>query len=219
MRAKIKTERGQANSTGFKIQAYGIEVRSANYLSEDDKWHERYMAKKFVLYWFILNFIFLAVHCCLFFKINIVRFLLSMFLLFIVVTFVAVVITGFVHGKRSLQWHACEHKAGNLLDSNLDLTLDNMRKTSRFHSRCGTQRVSVVMLFLLGEYLLLSLTKLSILSVLMWSPWFLVIYVVACSFDFQLPPSPLQYLTTRNPNEEQLEEALRVAQEIMEKFQ
>ena len=35
-------------------------------------------------------------------------------------------------------YHGAEHKCINCIEHGMDLTVDNVRKSSRFHKRCGT---------------------------------------------------------------------------------
>ena len=40
--------------------------------------------------------------------------------------------------RRVYMYHGAEHKCINCIEHGMDLTVDNVRKSSRFHKRCGT---------------------------------------------------------------------------------
>ena len=48
--------------------------------------------------------------------------------------------------KRLYQYHGAEHKCINCVESGRPLTVENVRKTSRFHKRCGTSFLMTVVL-------------------------------------------------------------------------
>lgn len=47
--------------------------------------------------------------------------------------------------KRTYMYHGAEHKTINCLESLQDLTVENVKKHSRFHKRCGTSFLFIVM--------------------------------------------------------------------------
>lgn len=47
--------------------------------------------------------------------------------------------------KRVFMYHGAEHKSINCIEHGLDLTLENVRASSRFHKRCGTSFLLIVM--------------------------------------------------------------------------
>lgn len=48
--------------------------------------------------------------------------------------------------KRTFMYHGSEHKCINCIESGMALNVENVRKSSRFHKRCGTSFLLVVML-------------------------------------------------------------------------
>nr|MCR4798615.1 DUF1385 domain-containing protein [Lachnospiraceae bacterium] len=48
--------------------------------------------------------------------------------------------------KRLYMYHGAEHKCINCIEAGNDLTVENVRNASRFHKRCGTSFVFVVLL-------------------------------------------------------------------------
>lgn len=47
--------------------------------------------------------------------------------------------------KRTFMYHGAEHKCINCLEHGLDLTVENVRKSSKEHKRCGTSFLLIVM--------------------------------------------------------------------------
>lgn len=48
--------------------------------------------------------------------------------------------------KRTLMYHGAEHKTINCVENGLELTVENVKTQSRYHRRCGTSFLLVVML-------------------------------------------------------------------------
>ena len=48
--------------------------------------------------------------------------------------------------KRVYMYHGAEHKCINCIEHGMDLTVENVRKSSRLHKRCGTSFLLIVML-------------------------------------------------------------------------
>ena len=48
--------------------------------------------------------------------------------------------------RRVYMYHGAEHKCINCIEHGMDLTVENVRKSSRFHKRCGTSFLLIVML-------------------------------------------------------------------------
>ena len=48
--------------------------------------------------------------------------------------------------KRTFMYHGAEHKTINCLEAGDDLTVENVKKHTRFHKRCGTSFVFSVMI-------------------------------------------------------------------------
>lgn len=47
--------------------------------------------------------------------------------------------------KRTYMYHGAEHKCINCIEAGKDLTVENVRESSRFHKRCGTSFLFIVM--------------------------------------------------------------------------
>ena len=50
------------------------------------------------------------------------------------------------HIQRVFQYHGAEHKAINTLESGLPMTVENARESSRIHPRCGTNFIFIVLI-------------------------------------------------------------------------
>lgn len=48
--------------------------------------------------------------------------------------------------KRTYMYHGAEHKCINCIEHGLELNVDNVMKSSRFHKRCGTSFLFIVMI-------------------------------------------------------------------------
>ena len=48
--------------------------------------------------------------------------------------------------KRTFMYHGSEHKCINCLEHGLELTVDNVRASSKEHKRCGTSFILIVMI-------------------------------------------------------------------------
>lgn len=48
--------------------------------------------------------------------------------------------------KRVYMYHGAEHKCINCIEHGMELNVDNVRKSSRFHKRCGTSFILIVVL-------------------------------------------------------------------------
>ena len=46
--------------------------------------------------------------------------------------------------KRTFMYHGAEHKCINCVEAGLPLTVENVRKSTRFHKRCGTSFIFIV---------------------------------------------------------------------------
>ncbi|HBS59193.1 MAG TPA: DUF1385 domain-containing protein [Firmicutes bacterium] len=130
--------------------------------------------------------------------------------------------------QRVFQYHGAEHKVIHAYEADEPLTADNIRKFSRLHPRCGTNFLLIVMLvsifvfsFLGWPVLWLRILSRIVLMPLIAGVSYEIIRVAgkhkgglvhACI----LPGLWLQYLTTREPDDDQIEVAVRALQEVKE---
>lgn len=131
----------------------------------------------------------------------------------------------FIIGKQSdihrvFQYHGAEHKAVFTYEAGLPLTVDNAKKFSRFHPRCGTSYIVFVFVISVLFFSFVSWTSLGtrILLKLLFLPILAGISFEALRFTaretrmvvfLRQPGLWLQRLTTAEPDDDQLEVALR----------
>ncbi|MGO8670370.1 MAG: DUF1385 domain-containing protein [Capsulimonadaceae bacterium] len=139
--------------------------------------------------------------------------------------------------KRVFEYHGAEHKAINTLESNLALTVENARAASRIHPRCGTNFIFIVLitaipvLALVPEHTYRDGAALVLLGHL----YRLLLMPVVAGIAFEIlkfagthrdkrwamaliaPGLWTQYITTREPDDTQIEVALRSLQAVWDK--
>ena len=122
--------------------------------------------------------------------------------------------------KRVFEYHGAEHKVIHCLEHGEELTVENARKYTTLHPRCGTNFLFVVMIV---SILVFSVFQWPVLYVRILSRIFLLPVVAGLSYEFikyagntdskiikyiSLPGLYLQKLTTRQPDDSQIEVAL-----------
>ncbi len=122
--------------------------------------------------------------------------------------------------KRTFMYHGAEHKVINCIERGKTLTVANARKSSRFHRRCGTSFLFVVMLISVILFVFVNVPNI----------WMRMVYrillipvVAGISYEFilwagnsdniivkvlSIPGLALQGLTTREPDDDMLEVAI-----------
>ncbi len=134
--------------------------------------------------------------------------------------------------RRVFQYHGAEHKAINAFEAGLPLTLENARQQSRIHPRCGTSFVMVVLILAIFVFALTGRPPIWIripLHILLL-PLVAGVAYEAIKFAGRYKDSRFtrwllapglwsQHLTTREPEEAQIEVALRALQAVVEQEQ
>lgn len=130
--------------------------------------------------------------------------------------------------KRTLMYHGAEHKTINCVENGLDLTVENVKKQSRFHRRCGTSFLLVVMLVSIIFFFFIQIDNL----------WLQMLYrvlliPVVAGVSFELiqfvgnsdnklvlwiskPGLWLQRLTTREPDDGMIEVAIASVETVFD---
>ena len=119
--------------------------------------------------------------------------------------------------RRVYMYHGAEHKCINCIEHGLDLTIENVRKSSKEHKRCGTSFLLIVMVISIFFFMFIDV-KSRLLRLLLR---ILLIPVIAgVSYEFirlagrsdnafvnllSKPGLWLQHLTTREPDDEMIE--------------
>lgn len=119
--------------------------------------------------------------------------------------------------KRVYMYHGAEHKCINCIEQGMDLTMENVRKSSRLHKRCGTSFLLIVMLISIFFFLFIRVDN-RILQLLLRLVLIPVIAGVSYEFIrlagrsdhmlvnlFSKPGLLLQRITTREPDDSMIE--------------
>jgi uncharacterized protein YqhQ len=132
--------------------------------------------------------------------------------------------------QRVFQYHGAEHKSIFAFEDGVSLTIENVRRYSRLHPRCGTSFLLIVMLVSIAVFSLIP--KLWPFYLKAGSRVVLLPMIAGISYEFLkwsakndshplvkmviTPGLALQRLTTREPDDSQLEVAIRAMNEALE---
>lgn len=122
--------------------------------------------------------------------------------------------------KRLFQYHGAEHKTIFCYEAGMELTMENVRKQSRFHPRCGTSFLLIVLVLGILVFsvvtwsnpLIRTLLKLVMLPIVVGFAYELI--KLAGRYDnvftriISFPGLKLQHLTTREPEDGMIEAAI-----------
>lgn len=128
--------------------------------------------------------------------------------------------------QRVFQYHGAEHKTIHAYENNLPLTVENIRAQTRLHARCGTNFLLVVMVVSIFVFAFLGWPNVweRIISRVLLMP-----VVAGIAYEFIRlagrsenvfvkvlikPGLALQYMTTREPEDDQIEVAIRALEEV-----
>ncbi len=130
--------------------------------------------------------------------------------------------------KRTFMYHGAEHKCINCLEAGYELTVENVRKASREHRRCGTSFLLYVMVISIIFFSFIQ-TDVKILKVVLRLVLIPVIAGVSYEFirlagksdnpvikAFSKPGLMMQKLTTREPDDEMIEVGIRSVEEVFD---
>lgn len=132
--------------------------------------------------------------------------------------------------QRVFQYHGAEHKSIFAFEAGEELNVENVRRYSRLHPRCGTSFLLIVMLVSIAVFSLIP--KLWPFYLKAGSRIILLPLIAGISYEFLkwsakndnhllvklviAPGLALQRLTTREPDDQQLEVAIRSMNEALE---
>jgi len=132
--------------------------------------------------------------------------------------------------QRVFQYHGAEHKSIFAFEAGDELTVENVRRYGRLHPRCGTSFLLIVMLVSIAVFSLIP--KLWPFYLKAGSRVLLLPMIAGISYEFLkwsathnshplvkliiTPGLALQRLTTREPDDSQLEVAIRSLNEALE---
>lgn len=130
--------------------------------------------------------------------------------------------------KRVFMYHGAEHKTINCFESDEELTVENVRRHTRLHKRCGTSFLMFVMLVSFVVFFFIN-TKVLYLRVL--SRILLLPVVAGISYEIikwagrhdnllvkivSAPGLAMQLITTKEPDDEMLEVAIASLKAVLE---
>jgi len=129
--------------------------------------------------------------------------------------------------KRIFQYHGAEHTAINAYEAGVELNVENARKYPRFHSRCGTSFLLIVTLISILFFSLMPradyLVRLSYRIVLIPVISAVSYEILKLSDRYRdsrimkvlvAPGLALQHLTTRQPDDDMIEVAIKAVKEV-----
>ena len=130
--------------------------------------------------------------------------------------------------KRLFMYHGAEHKSINCIENGLPLTLENVKKQSREHKRCGTSFMLTVMIISIVFFMFIRVDN----TLLRLALRLLLIPVIAgVSYEFirlagrssnvfvnilSRPGMWLQALTTREPDDSMIEVAMASVEAVFD---
>ena len=130
--------------------------------------------------------------------------------------------------KRTLMYHGAEHKTINCVENGLDLTVENVKTQSRYHRRCGTSFLLVVMLVSIIFFFFIQIDNLCLQML-----YRILLIPVVAGVSFELiqfvgnsdnrlvlwiskPGLWLQKLTTREPDDGMIEVAIASVEAVFD---
>lgn len=130
--------------------------------------------------------------------------------------------------QRTFMYHGAEHKCINCIEHGMELTVENVKASSKQHKRCGTSFLFFVMLvsvivcfFITAESQLLRvLIRLALLPVIAGISYE-IIKLAGSSTNplvelLSKPGMALQNLTTKEPEDDMIEVAIRAVEEVFD---
>ncbi|MCR4897419.1 MAG: DUF1385 domain-containing protein [Lachnospiraceae bacterium] len=130
--------------------------------------------------------------------------------------------------RRLYGYHGAEHKCINCIESGHELTVDNVMRSSRFHRRCGTSFIILVMLISVVIFFFIHVESVPLrllIRILMIPVIAGISYEVlrlAGRYDNLLiriisaPGILVQHLTTREPDREMAEVAINAVEQVFD---
>ena len=130
--------------------------------------------------------------------------------------------------KRVYMYHGAEHKSINCIEHGLDLTVENVRKSSRLHKRCGTSFLLIVMLISIVFFMFIRVESVWLRLALRMV---LIPVIAGVSYEFirlagrsdrtfvnllSKPGLLLQRITTREPEDAMIEVAIASVEAVFD---
>lgn len=130
--------------------------------------------------------------------------------------------------QRVFMYHGAEHKCINCIEHGMELTVENVRKSSKQHKRCGTSFLFfvlfvsiIVCFFITAESPLLRVVIRIALIPLIAGISYEIIKLAGSSSNplielLSKPGMALQNLTTREPEDDMIEVAIKAVEEVFD---
>lgn len=130
--------------------------------------------------------------------------------------------------KRTFMYHGAEHKCINCIEHGKVLTVENVRNSSRFHKRCGTSFLLIVMVI---SIILFMLIRVDILWLKYVIRILLVPVIAGVSYEFikkagtsdakifeilSKPGIAMQKITTIEPTDDMIEVAIKSVEAVFD---
>ena len=130
--------------------------------------------------------------------------------------------------KRTYMYHGAEHKTINCMEAGDDLTVENVKKHTRFHKRCGTSFVFIVMFISIVVFMFV---RTDVMWLRLVSRVLLIPFIAGISYEFiryagkhnnacsnvlSAPGLWVQRLTTREPDDSMIEVAIKSVEGVID---
>ena len=130
--------------------------------------------------------------------------------------------------RKVYMYHGAEHKCINCIEHGMDLNVENVRKSSRLHKRCGTSFLLIVMFFSILFFMFIRVDS-AILKVVL--RLLLIPVIAGVSYEFirlagrsdnaivnliSKPGLWLQKITSREPDDEMIEVAIKSVEAVFD---
>lgn len=133
--------------------------------------------------------------------------------------------------QRTFSYHGAEHKCINCIEHDMDLTVENVMKSSRQHRRCGTSFLLITIVISVVAFLILGLF--GIQSGVMRVVWRLILIPLIAGVSYEVlryagshngpvidtlvkPGLALQKLVTNEPDEKMCEVAIAAVEAVFD---
>lgn len=130
--------------------------------------------------------------------------------------------------RRVYMYHGAEHKCINCIERGRELNVKNVRKSSRYHARCGTSFLFIVMIISIVFFIFIRVESpaLRVLFRILLIP-----VIAGVSYEFirlagrsenplvrllSLPGKGMQMLTTKEPEDDMIEVAIRAVEAVFD---
>lgn len=130
--------------------------------------------------------------------------------------------------RRTFEYHGSEHKCINCIENGLDLTVENVLKSSKEHKRCGTSFLVYVMIISIFLFMLIETPNIWVKFI---SRILLIPVIAGVSYEIlrivgrfdnkfvsilSRPGMWMQGLTTLEPDEKEVEVAIKAVEEVFD---